>query len=165
MILPPIPRVHWQCLDTFFIVMIWGQGERRHLLLASSRQRLKMLLNTLYCTGQPPRAQRCLAPKVSSVAAEKPLYSATAGIPTVWYWHNAGWTHVNGTTQRSQEQTHTHIVNQFLTKVQIMSMEKGQSFIKCCFKNRTYIRKKMYIDPHFILYSKINGSQTVNVKP
>ena len=39
-----------QCLETFLALTSWGEW----VLLASSRERLRILLNLLQCTGQPP---------------------------------------------------------------------------------------------------------------
>lgn len=53
----------WQCLLAFLVVTAWG-WERKWL--ASSRQRTRMVLSVLQCTGEPQH-QRIILPKMSIV--------------------------------------------------------------------------------------------------
>ena len=59
------PGDSWQCLETFLIVRTLG------VLLASHRQRPRMWLNTLRCTGQHPDNKELLGPNVNSAKVEK----------------------------------------------------------------------------------------------
>lgn len=65
MTLPPSPWGHWQCLEIILVAAL----ERGYWLLASW-WRSGMLLSTLQCTGEPPKATDDLAPN-----SEKPCTS------------------------------------------------------------------------------------------
>lgn len=63
----------WQCLETFLIIMTWGEG----MILASSGKRPVILLNIAEWTRQPSTTKRYLAQNAHGAEVGKPCISSS----------------------------------------------------------------------------------------